>query len=161
MTQHPMHPGRPTQPMVSMSAQPPTTTDASNSTSHPCDASGSPTHGACIQPTARSLSLHNTISPLLLQQTSSRHLGTLYLQRQRKKIKHIRAIQNLTAIMTGQREAPEEPPSPRVVASTARVVSAPPSRVLLHQTISQHPMSSEPCRSSTSATLTTTTLSTS
>jgi hypothetical protein len=31
--------------------------------------------------------------------------------------------------MTRQREAPEEPPSPRVVALTARVVSAPPPRV--------------------------------
>jgi hypothetical protein len=31
--------------------------------------------------------------------------------------------------MTGQREAPEEPPSPRVVAPTARVVTAPPPRV--------------------------------
>ncbi len=46
-----------------------------------------------------------------------------------EKIKHIRAIQNLTAIMTGQQEAPEEPPSPRVVAPTARVVSAPPPRL--------------------------------
>ncbi len=85
MTQHPVHPGRPTQPMVSTLAQPPTTTDASDSTSHPCDASGSPTHGTCIQPTARSRSLNNMISPLLLQQTSSRHLGTLYLQRRWKK----------------------------------------------------------------------------
>jgi hypothetical protein len=67
--------------MVSTLAQPPTTTNASNSTSHPQDASGSPTCGACIQPTARSWSLYNTISPLFLQQTSSRHLGTLYLQR--------------------------------------------------------------------------------
>jgi hypothetical protein len=123
-----MHPGCPTQPMVSMSAQPPTTTDAFDSTSHPRDASGSPTRGTRIQPTARSRSLHNRISPLLLQQTSSRHLGTLYLQ-QRKKIRHIRAIQNLTAIMTGQREAPEEPPSARVVAPTVRVVSAPPPGV--------------------------------
>ncbi len=129
MTQHPVHPGRPMQPIVSTSAQPPITTDASDSTSHPCNASGSPTHGTCIQPTARSRSLHNTISPLLLQQTSSRHLGTLYLQQRRKQIRHIRAIQNLTAIMTGQRDTPEEPPSPRVVASTARVVSAPPLRV--------------------------------
>jgi hypothetical protein len=127
-TQYPVHPGHPTQPMVSLSAQPPTTTDASNSTSHPCNASGSPTRGACIQRTARSWSLHNTISLLLLQQTSSKHLATLYLQR-RKKIRHIQAIQNLTAIMTGQRDAPEEPPSPRVVAPTARVVSAPPPRV--------------------------------
>jgi hypothetical protein len=31
--------------------------------------------------------------------------------------------------MTGQQEAPEEPPSPRVVAPTTRVVSAPPPRV--------------------------------
>jgi hypothetical protein len=46
-----------------------------------------------------------------------------------EKISHTRAIQNLTAIMTGQGDAPEEPPSPRVVAPTARVVSAPPSRV--------------------------------
>jgi hypothetical protein len=46
-----------------------------------------------------------------------------------EKIRHIRAIQNLTAIMTEQREAPEEPPSPRVVAPTARVVSAPPPMV--------------------------------
>jgi hypothetical protein len=46
-----------------------------------------------------------------------------------EKIRHIRAIQNLTAIMTGQQEAPEEPPSPRVVAPTARMVSAPPPRV--------------------------------
>jgi hypothetical protein len=46
-----------------------------------------------------------------------------------EKIRHIRAIQNLTAIMTGQRDAPEEPPSPRVVAPTARVVSAPPPMV--------------------------------
>jgi hypothetical protein len=46
-----------------------------------------------------------------------------------EKIRHIRAIQNLTAIMTGQRDAPEVPPSPRVVAPTARVVSAPPLRV--------------------------------
>jgi hypothetical protein len=44
-------------------------------------------------------------------------------------IRHIRVIQNLTAIMTGQQEAPEEPPSLRVVAPTARVVSAPPLRV--------------------------------
>jgi hypothetical protein len=71
--------------MVSTSAQPPITTHASNSTSHPRNASGSPTRGAYIQPTARSRSLHNTISPLLLQQTSSRHLGTLYLQQRRKK----------------------------------------------------------------------------
>jgi hypothetical protein len=46
-----------------------------------------------------------------------------------KKIRHIQAIQNQTAIMTGQREAPEAPPSPRVVAPTVRVVSAPPLRV--------------------------------
>jgi hypothetical protein len=46
-----------------------------------------------------------------------------------KKIRYIQAIQNLTAIMTGQQEAPEEPPSPRVVAPTARVVSAPPPRM--------------------------------
>ncbi len=46
-----------------------------------------------------------------------------------EKIRHIQAIQNLTAIMTGQQDAPEELPSPRVVAPTARVVSAPPSRV--------------------------------
>jgi hypothetical protein len=46
-----------------------------------------------------------------------------------EKIRHIHAIQNLTAIMTGQCEAPEEPPSPRVVAPTVRVVSAPPPRV--------------------------------
>ncbi len=46
-----------------------------------------------------------------------------------EKIRHIRAIQNLTAIMTGQQDAPEEPPFPRVVAPTARVVSAPPPRV--------------------------------
>jgi hypothetical protein len=31
--------------------------------------------------------------------------------------------------MTGQRDAPEEPPSPRVVAPTAKVVSDPPPRV--------------------------------
>jgi hypothetical protein len=36
-----------------------------------------------------------------------------------EKIRHIQVIQNLTAIMTRQQEAPEEPPSPRVVAPTA------------------------------------------
>jgi hypothetical protein len=46
-----------------------------------------------------------------------------------EKIKHIQAIQNLTAIMTGQQEAPEEPPSLRVVAPIARVESAPPPKV--------------------------------
>jgi hypothetical protein len=56
-------------------------------------------------------------------------LGNTVPTKTTEKIRHIRAIQNLTAIMTGQREAPEEPPSPRVVAPTARVVSAPPPRV--------------------------------
>ncbi len=46
-----------------------------------------------------------------------------------EKIRHIQAIQNLTAIMTGQREAPEEPPSPRVVTPFARVISAPHPKV--------------------------------
>jgi hypothetical protein len=86
MTQHPMHPGRPMQLMVSTSAQPPTTTSASNSTSHPRNASVSLTRGAYIQPIAKSLLLCNMISPLPLQQTFSSHLGALYLQQPLQKL---------------------------------------------------------------------------
>jgi hypothetical protein len=122
MTRHPVHPGRPMQPMVSTSAQPPTTTGASNSTSHPRDASVSPTRGAYIQPIAKSLLLHNMISPLPLQQTFSSHLGALYLQQPLQKIKHIRAIQKMTAIMAGQ-QAPAMLPAQRVVESTPRMAT--------------------------------------
>jgi hypothetical protein len=73
------------QPMVSTSAQPSTTTGASDSTSHPRDASISPTRGTYIQSIAKSLLLCNMISPLPLQQTFSSHLGALYLQQPLQK----------------------------------------------------------------------------
>jgi hypothetical protein len=71
--------------MVSTSAQHPTTTGASNSTSHPRDASVSLTCGAYIQRIAKLLLLCNMISPLLLQQTFFTHLGALYLQQPLQK----------------------------------------------------------------------------
>ena len=45
-----------------------------------------------------------------------------------EKIKHIRAIQDLTVILAGQR-TPEAPPAPRVVVPSPRVPNAPPPRV--------------------------------
>ncbi len=47
------------------------------------------------------------------------------------KIKHIRAIQELTAIMAGQQRTPPkvDAPNPRVVAPCPRVVTTPPPKV--------------------------------
>jgi len=55
MNQHHMRPGPPTQPMGTTWARLPITTVASDSTSQPRHNFVSPTHGICIQPTARSL----------------------------------------------------------------------------------------------------------
>ena len=55
-------------------------------------------------------------------------LGAMMPATTMEKIKHIRAIQDLTVILAG-RQTQEAPPAPRVVAPSPRVANAPPPRV--------------------------------
>jgi hypothetical protein len=109
------------QPMVSMSAQPPTTTGASDSTSHPRNASVSPTRGAypthCQIPVTLQHDLSIAAAADIIQS-----LGGTVPTTTTAKIKHVRAIQKMTAIMAGQ-QAPAMPPAQRVVEPTSRMAT--------------------------------------
>jgi hypothetical protein len=80
------------------------------------------------------------ITPFQQQRNSSKHSVRQCLQRPRKKIKHIKAIQDLSAILVGARDsstmrtsthpATTQPlTAQRVAAPSTRVVNAPPPRM--------------------------------
>ncbi len=121
MTQHPVHPGRPMQPMVSTppSLQPLPVPPIL----HPIHATLPfsntwhlyPTH--CQIPVTLQHDLSIATAADILQT-----LGGTVPTTTTAKIKHIRAIQKMTAIMAGQ-QAPAMPPAQRVVEPTPRMAT--------------------------------------
>jgi len=132
MTQHHMHPGPPTQPMVTTWARHSITTDASYSTSQPRFCFSDTWH---LYPAHRKIpvtSQHDL--SILMAAELIKALSAVVPTTTTEKIKHIKAIQDLTASLA-RRQTPEGPtvhpgtPAPRVAAPIPRVANAPPPRV--------------------------------